>query len=55
MVDATERLLEQADDLRGLGAHYAEQGRERDAQICTIVELSLRLVAEALDEENDDE
>ena len=54
MIAGVDRLLEQADDLRGLGAHYAEQGRERDAQICTIVELSLRLVAEALDEENDE-
>jgi hypothetical protein len=49
VIGAAERLIQQADDLRGLAAHYEEQGDQRAAFQAKIIELCLRMVAEALE------
>jgi len=46
--DVPERLIERAEDYRGLAAHLREQHDEPDARRVETVELCLREVAEAL-------
>lgn len=56
MTGAAERLITVANDYRGLAAHYREQGYEPLAERCEMVELILRLVAQAMaaDEQEDE-
>ena len=48
MSDAPERLIERAEDYRGLAAHLREQHDEPEARRVEAVEVWLREVAEAL-------
>jgi hypothetical protein len=42
---AVRRLIEEANDVRGIAAHYREQGLEHDADIAQFVEFFLRAIA----------
>jgi len=55
VADFTERLLEEADAVRGASAHYEEQGEAGLAAAYLQIEYGLRLVAHAFAAVHDDD
>ena len=54
VADATERLLREADDVRGQAAHFQEQHDLETAAAFLQIEYGLRLVAHVLDAVHDE-